>query len=65
MKSHAPYSPNLVPCDFSVFQFEKILSGKRFANDSEVIRAIESYCENFEITTFKDNNSALETSVSS
>lgn len=41
---HPPYSPDLAPSDYFLFpNLKKILKGKHFSNDSEVISAAEQY----------------------
>ena len=43
---HTPYSPNLAPSDFYPFaDLKKMLQGKRFSSDDEVIAATEAYFE--------------------
>ncbi|CAH2106941.1 unnamed protein product [Euphydryas editha] len=44
--SHPPYSPDLAPSDFFLFSdLKKILAGKKFNADEEVIAEIEVYFE--------------------
>ena len=43
---HPPYSPDLAPSDFYLFaDLKKMLQGKRFSSDGEVIAATKAYCE--------------------
>ena len=43
---HPPYSPDLAPSDFYLFaDLKKMLQGKRFSSDDEIIAATEAYFE--------------------
>ena len=43
---YSPYSPDLAPSDFYLFaDLKKMLQGKRFSSDDEVIAATEAYFE--------------------
>ena len=43
---YPPYSPDLVPSDYQLFaDLKRILQGKRFSSNEEVISEIESYFE--------------------
>jgi len=45
--SHPPYSPNLTPSDFCLFQHQKQhLHGTRFFDDDELWQPMESYLDN-------------------
>ena len=40
---HPPYSPDLAPCDFSLFpELKKRLRGRRFTQNSAVVKAVEA-----------------------
>ncbi|GIY64426.1 putative DD34D transposase [Caerostris darwini] len=44
---HPPYSPDLAPSDFHLFQdLRKFVSGKRFASNEEVEIAVDEYIHN-------------------
>jgi transposase len=41
---HPPYSPDLAPSDYHLFgPMKKVLGGKRFQNNDEVIAAVQSW----------------------
>ena len=43
---HPPYSPDLAPSDFYLFaDLKKMLHGKRFSSDDEVVAATDAYLE--------------------
>ena len=43
---HPPYSPDLAPSDFFLFSdLKRMLAGKKFCADEEVIEEIEAYFE--------------------
>jgi histone-lysine N-methyltransferase SETMAR len=58
---HPPYSPDLAPCDFHLFpNLKKWLGGKRFANDNEVINAVNDYFADLDKSTYQSGITALE-----
>jgi hypothetical protein len=58
---HPPYSPDLAPCDFHLFpNLKKWLGGKRFANDNEVIDAVNDYFADLDKSTYQSGITALE-----
>ncbi|GBP10692.1 Histone-lysine N-methyltransferase SETMAR [Eumeta japonica] len=40
---HPPYSPDLAPSDYFLFQFKKELRGRRFVDDNQMKMAVESH----------------------
>ena len=55
-----PYSPDLVPCDFHVFQsFKGSLRGQTFESDKDVIHAIDDWFEQLDEQFFIDGIKAL------
>lgn len=59
---HAPYSPDLAPCDFFLFpNMKSWLGGKRFMSNEEVIEATEEYFTEFPKTYFLEGLKKLET----
>ncbi|GBP93640.1 Histone-lysine N-methyltransferase SETMAR [Eumeta japonica] len=42
---HPPYSPDLAPSDYFLFQFKKELRGRRFVDDNQMKMAVESHFE--------------------
>ncbi|KAF2902299.1 hypothetical protein ILUMI_03879 [Ignelater luminosus] len=45
---HPSYSPELAPCDFALFHHVKMkLTGKRFSNDEDLLRAWSNECASF------------------
>ena len=43
---HPPYSPDLAPSDFHLFpQMKKVLAGRHFARNDDVIAAVEEFLE--------------------
>ncbi|XP_023704521.1 histone-lysine N-methyltransferase SETMAR-like [Cryptotermes secundus] len=51
---HPPYSPDLTPSDFFLFQWlKKTLCGKRFQDDDDIISAVEGFL-NSQNETFYD-----------
>jgi hypothetical protein len=58
---HPPYSPDLAPCDFHLLpNLKKWLGGKRFANDNEVIDAVNDYFADLDKSTYQSGITALE-----
>ena len=51
---HPPYSPDLAPSDYWLFiDLKKILQGKRFCSNEEVISETESYFESKDESFYK------------
>jgi [histone H3]-lysine36 N-dimethyltransferase SETMAR len=43
---HSPFSPDLAPCDFFLFaDLKKMLAGKKFSTNEEVVVETEAYFE--------------------
>ena len=58
---HSPYSPDLAPSDFYLFaDLKKMLQGKRFSSDDEVITATEAYFEAKDKSFYKKAIDSLE-----
>ena len=58
---HPPYSPDLAPSDFYLFaDLKKMLQGKRFSSDDEVIAATEAYFEAKDKSFYKKGIGSLE-----
>lgn len=58
---HPPYSPDLAPCDFHLFpNVKKLLRGKKFSGNAEIIAAVNSYFEGLDKYFYKNGNLALE-----
>lgn len=58
---HPPYSPDLAPSDFYLFaDLKKMLQGKRFGSDDEVIAATEAYFEAKDKSFYKKGIESLE-----
>ena len=58
---HPPYSPDLAPSDFYLFaNVKKMLQGKRFSSDDEVIAATEAYFEAKDKSFYKKSIESLE-----
>ena len=52
---HPPYSPDLAPSDYFLFpNLKKWLGGKRFADNEEVISAVNGYFEELDETVYKE-----------
>ena len=52
---HPPYSPDLVPSDFFLFaDLKRMLAGKKFSTDEEVIAETEAYFEDKEKSYYKN-----------
>lgn len=58
---HPPYSPDLAPSDFHLFpNLKKFVSGKRFASNEEVERAVDEYFHNLPDSHFREGILMLE-----
>jgi len=58
---HTPYSPDLVPSDYYLFaDLKKMLQGKRFGSNEEVIAEIEAYFEDKDKSFYKKGVEKLE-----
>jgi histone-lysine N-methyltransferase SETMAR len=58
---HAPYSPDLAPCDYFLFpNMKKWLGGKRFEDREELIGETEAYFEGLEKSYFLEGIKKLE-----
>ena len=58
---HPPYSPDLVPTDFSLFPKLKLfLAGQRFSSNQEAIAAVEEYFADLTKNHYRDGIMALE-----
>ncbi|MCU7903102.1 MAG: transposase [Candidatus Thiodiazotropha sp. (ex Lucinoma aequizonata)] len=58
---HPPYSPDLAPSDFHLFpNMKKELAGKHYANDNDVISAVEEFLDLQEDTFFASGIQALQ-----
>ena len=59
--SHPPYSPDLALSDIYLFvDLKKMLQGKRFSSDDEVIFATEAYFEAKDKSFYKKGIESLE-----
>ena len=58
---HPPYSPDLAPSDYWLFaDLKKMLQGKRFSSNEEVIAETEAYFESKNDTFYKKGIGKLE-----
>ena len=58
---HPPYSPDLAPSDYRLFaELKKMLQGKRFGSNEEVIAETEAYFEAKEKSFYKHGIEKLE-----
>lgn len=58
---HQPYSPDLAPSDYWLFaDLRKILAGKKFRTNDEIIREIEAYFDEKDTSFFKNGIEMLE-----
>lgn len=58
---HAPYSPDLAPCDFFLFpNMKKWLGGQRFHSNTEVITETEAYFADLQESYFLEGIKKLE-----
>ena len=58
---HPPYSPDLAPSDYWLFaDLKKILQGKRFGSNEEVIAKTEVYFESKDESFYKKGIEKLE-----
>ena len=58
---HPPYSPDLAPSDYWLFaDLKRMLQGKRFGSNEEVIAATEAYFEAKETAFYKHGIEKLE-----
>ncbi|CAF4830352.1 unnamed protein product [Pieris macdunnoughi] len=58
---HPPYSPDLAPSDFYLFpRLKEYLRGKKFDDDSEVMTAVEVFCEGQDNEFFSKGIMGLE-----
>ena len=58
---HPPYSPDLAPSGFYLFaDLKKMLQGKRFSSDDEVIAATDAYLEAKDKSFYKKGIESLE-----
>ena len=54
---HPPYSPDLAPDDYGLFaDLKKMLQGKRFGSNEEVIAETEAYFEGKDESFYKKSN---------
>ena len=61
MLPHPPYSPNLAPSDYWLFaDLEKMLQGKKFGSNEEVVAETEAYFENKDEAFYKKGIDKLE-----
>lgn len=61
LRPHPPYSAHLTPSDFYLFaDLKRMLVGKRFASNEEVIVATETYFEKKEKGYYKKGIEMLE-----
>ncbi|GBP08273.1 Casein kinase II subunit beta [Eumeta japonica] len=58
---HPPYSPDLAPSDYFLFQFKKELRGRRFVDDNQMKMAVESHFDCKEKEYFLGGLKALYT----
>jgi len=58
---HAPYSPDLDPCDFYLFpNLKKSLAGQKFASNEKVVAATEAFFADLVKTYFSDGLKKLK-----
>lgn len=58
---HAPYSPDLSPCDFFLFpQLKKNLAGRRFESNEEVIAAVKDFFDTQDKSFYSEGMKKLE-----
>ena len=58
---HPPYSPDLAPSDFYLFQKLKLfLAGQRFSSNQEVTAAAEGYFADLTKNQYRDGIMALD-----
>lgn len=58
---HPPYSPDLAPSDFFLFaDLKRMLAGKKFKTDEEVIAVTEAYFEAKDKSYYKNGIEKLE-----
>ena len=58
---HPPYSPDLAPSDYWLFaDLKKMLAGKRYDSNEEVISATEAYFESKDNSFYKTGIEKLE-----
>ncbi|XP_014481491.1 PREDICTED: histone-lysine N-methyltransferase SETMAR-like [Dinoponera quadriceps] len=58
---HPPYSPDLAPSDFHLFpNLKKFVSGKHFASNEEVERAVDEYFNSLPESHFREGVLMLE-----
>jgi len=58
---HQPYSPDLAPSDFCLFQKLKLfLAGHRFSSNQEAISTVEGYFADLTKNHYRDGIMALE-----
>ena len=58
---HPPYSPDLAPSDFFLFSdLKRMLAGKKFNADEEVISETEAYFEDKDERYYKNGIQKLE-----
>jgi histone-lysine N-methyltransferase SETMAR len=58
---HPPYSSDLAPSDFCIFQKLKLfLVGQRFSSNQEAIAAVESYFADLKKNHYRDGIMVLE-----
>jgi len=51
-----PYSPDLAPSDYYLFQnLEKLLGGKKFTSNSEIMDYVNDYFEDFDKLYFLES----------
>ena len=60
-QQHSPYSPDLAPSDYFLFQkLKKWLGGKRFYSNDEIISQTNTYFEDLEKSYFLEGMQKLE-----
>ena len=58
---HPPYSPGLAASEYYLFpKLKKWLGGKRFADNEEVIEAVNGYFEELDKPVYRDGITRLE-----
>ena len=58
---HPPYSPDLAPRDYFLFSdLKRMLAGKRYGSNQEVVAEIEAYFEAFGAACYKKGIEKLE-----
>lgn len=58
---HPPYSPDLAPSDYYLFaNLKKMLAGKRYGSNEEVIAETEAYFEGLDKSFYKKGIEMLE-----